>query len=105
MVVISFYVVPIVPGARSASASSYVAKAVEVIKKKGYKFVVTPASTVFETPSVKEGLEAVAEAVRAVLDAGAARVIAEIKVDVRVDKPLVMEEMPRKVLEKLGDGA
>ncbi len=105
MPVISFYVVPIVTGAHSASASSYVARAVEIIKKRGYKFVVTPASTVFEAPSVKEGLGAVAEAIEAVLGAGAARVIAEIKVDVRVDKPLVMEEMPRKVLEKLGEGS
>ncbi len=102
MVVISFYVVPIVPGSSSASASSYVAEAVRVIKEKGYKFTVTPASTVFEAPSVREGLEAVTDAIEAVLKAGAARVIAEIKVDIRVDKPLIMEEMPRKVLEKLG---
>lgn len=105
MAVISFYVVPIVPGATTASASSYIAEAVRTIKERGYRFIVTPASTVFEAPSVREGLEAVAEAVEAVLRAGAARVIAEIKVDVRVDKPLNMEEMPRKVLEKLGEGS
>ena len=103
MVVISFYVIPIVPGSSTASASDYVAIAVKEIKKKGYKFVVTPASTVFEARDIREGLGAVADAVEAILKAGAARVIAEIKVDVRTDKPLVMEDMPKKVLEKLGE--
>lgn len=105
MAVISFYVVPIIPGAPSASASAYVAEAVKAIKRRGYKFIVTPASTVFEAPSIREGLEAVADAVDAVIGAGAVRVITEIKVDVRVDKPLIMDEMPRKVLEKLGEGS
>lgn len=105
MPVISFYVVPIITDTESASTSPYIAKAVEEIKKRGYRFIVTPASTIFEAPSVKEGLEAVSAAIEAVLKAGAVRVIAEIKVDVRVDKPLVMEEMPRKVLERLGESS
>ncbi len=97
-VIAMFYVVPIVG---SPSVSDYVAKAVEVVAKRGHKYVVTPAATVFEADSVKEALETIAEAVEAVKKAGALRVIAEIKIDERIDKPLRMDEMPRKVLEKL----
>ena len=93
-----FYVVPFTG---STSVSEYVAKAVKVVEARGHKYVVTPAATVFEAESVAEALETVAQAIEAVKKAGARRVIAEIKIDERLDKPLRLEEMPKRVLEAL----
>jgi len=98
--IISFYVVPLREG-DEGSVSELIAQSVRVIKGKGFKFQVTPASTVFEAPGVDEGLRAVAEAINSLRSAGVARVVAGIKVDVRWDKDLVMEEMPEKVLSKI----
>lgn len=98
-VVAMFYVVPITG---KPSVSHLIARAVKVIKEKGYKYQVTPAATVFEAPTIQEALQAIGEAVEAVKATGEPyRVIVEIKLDERLDKPLKMEEMPRKVYEKL----
>ena len=98
--IISFYVVPLREEG-DGSVSELIAQSVKVIKDKGFKFQITPSSTVFEAPNVYGGLKAVAEAINSLRDAGAGRVIAEIKVDVRWDRSLVMEEMPEKVLSKI----
>jgi uncharacterized protein YqgV (UPF0045/DUF77 family) len=98
-VIAMFYIVPITgkPG-----VSHLIAKAVEVVKNKGYKYQVTPGATVFEAPNIKEALNTIAESVEAVKSTGEIyRIIVEIKIDERLDKPLVMEDMPMKVYEKL----
>ncbi|MEB3755579.1 MAG: thiamine-binding protein [Desulfurococcales archaeon] len=100
-VVAMFYIVPITG---KPSVSHLIAKAVNVIKGKGYKYQVTPAATVFEAPTIKEALDTIAEATEAVKSSGEPyRLIVEIKIDERIDKPLIMEEMPRKVYEKLDE--
>lgn len=98
-VIAMFYVVPIAGG---PSVSNIVARAVEVVKKRGHKYMVTPASTIFEAASVREALETIAEAIEEVKRCeGVLRVIAEIKLDERLDKPLSMESMVESVREKL----
>ncbi|MCE4606462.1 MAG: thiamine-binding protein [Desulfurococcales archaeon] len=99
-VIAMFYIVPVTG---KPSVSHLIAKAVNVIKNKGYNFQVTPAATVFEAPTIKEALNTIAEAAEAVKSTGEPyRIIIEVKLDERLDKPLVMDEMPRKVYEKLG---
>ena len=99
-VIISFYVVPI-RREGGGSVSDLIAHVVKVIKDKGFKFQVTPSSTIFEASSVKEGLNAVAEAINSLRNMKVVRVVAEIKVDIRWDKDLVMDELPEKVLRKM----
>ncbi len=99
-VIAMFYIVPVTG---KPSVSHLIAKAVNVIKNKGYNFQVTPAATVFEAPTIKEALNTIAETAEAVKSTGEPyRIIIEVKLDERLDKPLVMDEMPRKVYEKLG---
>ncbi len=98
--IISFYVVPLKKEG-GTSASDMVAKAVQAVKDRGYNFVVTAASTVFESPSVEEGFRVIEDAIERLRKAGADRVIVEIKVDVRWDKELSLENMPKKVIMKL----
>ncbi|MCE4615129.1 MAG: thiamine-binding protein [Desulfurococcales archaeon] len=100
-VIAMFYIVPITG---KPSVSHLIAKAVKTVKDKGYKFQVTPTATVFEAPTVRDALNTIADAVEAVEITGELyRIIVEIKIDERLDKPLVIDDMPRKVYEKLDD--
>ena len=86
-------VVPL--GTGSASVSSYVAKALEVIKESGLKYELTPMATVVEG-SVEEILKLVGDVHRAVMEE-AVRVVTSLKIDDRRDKPLTMEGKVRAV--------
>ncbi len=90
-------------GTGSPSLSDYVAKAVEVLRKRGLKYQVTAMGTLVEG-ELGEILEAVREMHEAVLEAGAQRVITTLKVDERRDKPLSLEGKVEAVRKRLEEG-
>jgi uncharacterized protein (TIGR00106 family) len=98
MVVAEISVVPL--GTGSASVSEYVARAVEVLRRRGLKHQVTAMCTLVEG-ELEEVLEAVGEMHRAVLEAGAPRVITTVKVDERRDRPLSLEGKVEAVRRRL----
>ncbi|MEM2978024.1 MAG: MTH1187 family thiamine-binding protein [Candidatus Hadarchaeales archaeon] len=101
MVVAEISVLPV--GTGSSSVSEYVARAVEVLRRRGLKYQVTAMCTLVEG-ELEEVLEAVKEMHEAVLEAGAKRVITTLKVDERRDKPLSLEGKVRAVKERLEGG-
>lgn len=88
MVVAEISVLPL--GTGSPSVREYVARAVEVLRRRGLKHQVTAMCTLVEG-ELEEVLEAVREMHEAVLQAGAQRVITTLRVDERRDKHLSLE--------------
>lgn len=101
MVVAEVSVLPL--GTGSSSVSEYVAKAVEVVRRRGLKHQVTAMCTLVEG-ELEEVLEAVKEMHEAVLRAGARRVITTLKVDDRRDRPLSLEGKVEAVEKRLEGG-
>lgn len=100
MVVAEISVIPL--GTGSTSVSDYVARAVEVLKKRGTKYQLTAMCTLVEG-GLEEVLEAAREMHEAVLEAGARRVLTTVKIDDRRDRPLSLEGKVKSVEEKLGE--
>jgi len=94
--IVELSVVPIGVG---ESLSSYVSKAIEILKKAGLKYEVGPMGTSFEVESF-EKLAKILEQIDAVLlQSGSPRNYYVIKIDQRV-KGGKMEDKVRAVLEK-----
>uniref|UniRef100_A0A7J3ZL19 Thiamine-binding protein n=1 Tax=Fervidicoccus fontis TaxID=683846 RepID=A0A7J3ZL19_9CREN len=101
-VIAMFYIVPITG---SPSVSHIVAKAVKTVEERGHKYVITPAATVFEAESIEDAFKTIAMAIEAVKSfSEVKRVIAEIKIDERLDKPLSLDAMVKSVVEKKDRG-
>ncbi len=79
------------------SVSKYVKAAFQELQKSGLKIMLTPMSTVMEAESLDDIFSAVKNAERAMLKAGAQRVIIDIKIDHRIDKEATMEKKLRAV--------
>jgi uncharacterized protein (TIGR00106 family) len=79
---------------------SVVPRAVEVLRRRGLKHQVTAMCTLVEG-ELEEVLEAVGEMHRAVLEAGAPRVVTTLKVDERRDRPLSLEGKVEAVRRRL----
>ncbi|NJE31292.1 MTH1187 family thiamine-binding protein [Thermococcus sp. 18S1] len=77
-------------GTESPSVGEYLRPVIDVIASSGLKYRVCPMGTVVEGP-VDEILELVKRCHRAILEAGAKRVVISLKIDDRVDKPLTIE--------------
>ncbi len=92
--------ITIIPVGVGTSVSKYVAKAVEIPKKRGLKFRVTPTSTVIEGD-----LDALFEVLKEMHEApfreGVQRVVTVIKIDDRRDKKIDMDYKVQAVLSKL----
>jgi len=84
--------VTLTPLGVGTSVSRYVKVAFESLKESGLKLLLTPMSTVLEANSLDEIFEAVKRAEEAMLNAGAKRVIIDLKVDHRIDKEATMEK-------------
>jgi len=98
-VVVEISVVPIGIG---SSLSKYIAEAVEVIRKHGVKYVLTPSCTIFEAKDVHEALKIVAEVHEKVLEK-APRVLTLVKIDERKDNPnWNLEYKVESVKKKIG---
>ncbi len=91
--------VTITPLGEGASVSKYVKIALDVIKKSGCNYMLTPMSTIIETSTIDELFSMVSKAERAVLDAGAQRVVIDIKVDHRTDKDAKMQSKINAVIK------
>ncbi len=90
------------PVGEGTSLSPYVKKALEAIRSvEGLRIQVTPMGTIVEATNLEQILEAFRRAHRAVKEAGAKRIVAQLKVDDRLDKPRRMEDKVKAVLETL----
>ena len=95
MIIASISISPIGVG---TELHEFVKRAIEEIKKKGIKYEVNAMSTVVEVSSLEELFDVVKRAHSAVFDAGAKRVITEVKIDDRRDKEATMESKVSKVI-------
>ena len=83
MIISQFSIAPIGEG---VSLSKYVKIALGVLKKNNIKYKTNDMATVIETKNLDTLFRVVEEAHKAVIDAGAKRVITELKIDDRRDK-------------------
>ena len=99
-IIIQFSTSPLGEG---VSVSRFVAEALKVVKRSGIKFQLTPMATVLEADSLEEALEVILRAHEAIFQAGAKRVVTDIKIDDRRDEPRKMEDKVKKVLKQLDE--
>ena len=76
----------IAPVGKGTSLSTYVKKVIEILENEDIKYQINPMSTVIETEDLTTLFTVVQKAHNAVLQAGAQRVITELKIDDRLDK-------------------
>lgn len=76
----------IAPVGVGTSLSKYVKIAIDVLRRNDISFKNNDMATVIETEDLETLFRVVAEAHQAVIDAGAKRVITELKIDDRRDK-------------------
>ncbi len=100
MVIADISIVPI--GTSSPSVSRYVAKCIEVLKRRGLNYRLCPMSTVVEG-ELKDIVDAIVEMHETPFKEGALRVVTTIKIDDRRDKIQTMDSKIKSVKEKVGD--
>lgn len=88
MALVEVSIVPV--GTNAASISSFVAEAARVADEMGLKYQVTPTATVLEG-DLQQALNCAQKMHDAAMRAGAARVVTNVTIDDRHDKPLTME--------------
>lgn len=88
-------------GTAETGLSDYVAKAVEEVKKAGVKYQLHPMGTVFEAPDLETAFKVTKAAHRAVIEAGAKRVLTTLRIDERLDQPRTMEERVERVVAEI----
>ena len=99
MLVVELKVIPI--GTKSASVSSFVAKAVKALEKEGIKPKTTAMGSIFETETIESALEGIKKAHQAVFSEGANRVVTLAEIDERKDKPGSIEQKEKSVQKKI----
>ncbi|KYK27260.1 hypothetical protein AYK20_08400 [Thermoplasmatales archaeon SG8-52-1] len=80
----------IAPVGKGISLSKYVKLVINCLKKHKIKFVTNDMATVIETKDLETLFNVVSRAHEAVIDAGAKRVITELKIDDRRDKNVII---------------
>lgn len=81
----------IAPLGKGTSVSAYVKIVREILKKEQITFQTNPMATVIETRDLPTLFNIIQKAHQAVIDAGAQRIITEIKIDDRRDKEATMK--------------
>jgi uncharacterized protein (TIGR00106 family) len=81
----------IAPLGKGTSVSTYVKIVREILKKEHVTFQTNPMATVIETKDLTTLFHVIQKAHQAVIDAGAERIITEIKIDDRRDKEATMD--------------
>jgi uncharacterized protein (TIGR00106 family) len=81
----------IAPLGKGTSVSTYVKIVRETLKKEHVTFQTNPMATVIETKDLTTLFHVIQKAHQAVIDAGAERIITEIKIDDRRDKEATMD--------------
>jgi len=99
LIVAEIVVTPL--GTSKTGLSDYIARAVEEVKKAGLKYQLHPMGTVFEAPDLETACRVMRAAHRAVIEAGAKRVLTTLRVDERLDKPQTMKERVKRVNAKI----
>ncbi len=79
------------PLGKGTSVSTYVKIVIETLKKEHISYQTNPMATVIETKDLTTLFQAIQKAHQAVADAGAQRIITEIKIDDRRDKEVTMK--------------
>ena len=97
-VIVQFTTSPLGEG---VSVSKFVASALKEVENSGLKYQLTPMSTILEACTLKEAIEVILKAHEAVFQAGAERVVTDIKIDDRRDEPRKMEDKIKKVIKEL----
>lgn len=101
MIIVELKVIPL--GTKSASVSSFVAKAVGALKEAGIKPELTAMGTVFETESMEKALEGIKKAHQAVFSEGADRVVTLAEIDERRDKAGGISQKIESVQKKVSE--
>lgn len=91
-------IIPI--GSKTTSMSEYIATAIRVLDKEKAKYEITPMGTIVEG-DLKELFRLAEKMHEAVIKKGIARVVTNINIDERRDKPLSMESKLKSIREKL----
>jgi uncharacterized protein (TIGR00106 family) len=81
----------IAPIGKGTSVSTYVQQVINVLEKEGIKYQTNPMATIIETNDLTTLFSIVQKAHNAVVQAGAKRIITELKIDDRKDKNVTME--------------
>jgi len=97
-VIVQFTASPLGEG---VSVSRFVAEALKAVERSGLRFQLTPMATVLEADTPKEAMEVILKAHEAIFQAGAKRVVTDIKIDDRRDEPRRMEDKVEKVKRQL----
>ncbi len=79
------------PLGKGTSVSTYVKIVIETLKKEHISYQTNPMATVIETKDLTTLFQVIQKAHQAVADAGAQRIITEIKIDDRRDKEVTMK--------------
>lgn len=87
----------IAPVGKGVNLSRYVKNVIDILKRNDVKFETNAMATVIETEDIKTLFEVVEEAHKAVIDSGASRVITELKIDDRQDKPATIESKLKSI--------
>ena len=97
-VIVQFTTSPIGEG---VSVSRFVAEALKEVKRSGLRFQLTPMATVLEADTPEEAVKVILRAHEALFQAGVKRVVTDIKIDDRRDKPRRMEDKVENVKRQL----
>ncbi|MEA3457077.1 MAG: MTH1187 family thiamine-binding protein [Candidatus Thermoplasmatota archaeon] len=87
----------IAPVGRGVNLGRYVKDVIGILKRNDVKFETNAMATVIETEDLKTLFEVVEEAHNAVINSGANRVITELKIDDRQDKPATMKSKLKSI--------
>ena len=98
MAICEITVIPL--GTKTASVSKYVAKCLDVARKSGLKYELTPMSTVLEG-DLDKILDVIKEMHNVPFKEGVPRVVTTVTIDDRRDKEITMEYKIKTVQEKV----
>ena len=90
------------PTDKGESVSSYVSRVIDVIRKSGVEYRLTPMGTVFETDTIDEALRIIEESY-SVLEPDCNRVYATVKFDIRKNRKNRMAQKIESIRKKIGD--
>ena len=99
MAIVEVSIVPV--GIEGTSMSSYVAGAIKVLRKTPLKYELTAMGTII-SGDLDDILQTIRQMHESCFDAGAMRVLTQIRVDDRRDRKGSTEQKIRSVQEKLG---
>jgi len=85
------------PVGEGTSLSKYVKIVIEILKENNIKFKINDMATIIETENLDTLFNVVEKAHKSVIDAGAKRVITELKIDDRKDKDVVLGTKLKKL--------